>query len=96
MGRHDAHGCGVSGAAIRAFREYWAYSRAELAPDLGVTAGTIFIWERDGVTCRNYKSNHRLRGLVELTQVLAAQQNQGTSDERQHSIQAGDDALRGS
>jgi len=67
MRPHDAHGCRISGDTIRSVRRHWLFSQTEFAEQFGATLGTVYIWERDGVTCRSNKFDRPLFRVLKLS-----------------------------
>lgn len=80
MRPHDEHRCTIPGDEIRSVRDHWAFSRTDLAEVFGVTPGTIYAWERRGVTCRNQKFNQALFRVLKLSRDVL--QENGRAEKR--------------
>ena len=66
MRPHELHDCAIDGDTIRSVREFWAFTRRDFASIFGVTLGTVFVWERDGITCRNQKFSQQTFYILKI------------------------------
>ncbi len=69
--RQSANG-DIPGAELRAVRDFWGVTRVEFGEIFNVSTGTVFEWERRGVSDRNQKFNRATFRVLRLGRDLLA------------------------
>ena len=67
MHPHDEHDCAIDGETIRSVRIHWGMPRWEFARWMRVCPGTIYTWERYGITCRSHKFDYESFRALKLS-----------------------------
>lgn len=62
----------IPGAELRAVRDFWGVTRNEFGEIFNVSPGTVFTWERAGVSDRNQKFNRATFRLLRMGRDLLA------------------------
>lgn len=75
MRPHDAHGCEIPGDEVRSVRDHWAMSREEFAQQFGVGRGTVYDWERYGISCRTNKFDFGIFEVLRLSRDVLGNDN---------------------
>ena len=71
----DEHNGQISGDTIRSVRDHWAFTRYEFAQCFGVTPGTVYHWERYGVTRRSNKFDYSTYRVLKLSRDILGDNN---------------------
>lgn len=69
--RKSANG-DIPGAEFRGVREFWGVTRAEFGEIFNVSGGTVYTWERCGLSDRNQKFNRATFRVLRMGRDLLA------------------------